>query len=99
MKVVSSDGEKQFKAFLQPLRYKNKMYLSSVSTELSYNNTRKFLLVCPADIDIENADGYNSIIKADENEFCVDHCELVYSGDEAVYCWSIVHQINLKRRG
>lgn len=93
MKLKNEDGETEFKAFLQPLRYKNKMYLSTVSTELAYNSTRKFLLIAPKEIEIERADGYDSILIFGDREFCCDHSELVYSADEAVYCWSIVHRV------
>lgn len=92
--LCSADAETPFKAFLQPLRYKNKLYLSTVSTELSYNNTRKFLLICSADIDINSADGYEAIIRTDDGiEYCNDHSEIVYDGDNPLYCWSIVHRV------
>lgn len=89
---LSKNGKEiAFKGFLQPLRYKNKMYLSNVSTELSYNNTRKFLLISPVEIDIQNADGYESLIRTDMLNLCIDHSELVYFKNEPLYCWSIVH--------
>lgn len=97
MSIIDEEsGEKiEFKGFLQPLRYKNKMYLNKVTTELSYTNTRKFLLLSPADISVETADGYESIIKVGDDEFCIDHSEKVYAKDTPVYSWSIVHQVNL----
>lgn len=83
-----------FNAFLQPLRYKNKMYLSNVSTELSYNSTRKFLLISPVGVGVDIADGYAGIIKAKGLSLRIDHSELVYFKNEPVYCWSIVHVID-----
>ena len=53
--TIKKDGEEiaSFNAFLQPLRYKNKLYLSGVPTELGYDGLKKYLLICPPDIDLE----------------------------------------------
>ena len=97
MSLVSvADGEREaFRGFLQPLRYKNKMYLNRIATELSYTNTRKFLLIAPAETAVETADGYISVIEAGGDRYCIDHSEKVYAKGEAVYSWSIVHQVNV----
>lgn len=97
MKLVyyADNREITFEGFLQPLRYKNKMYLNKVATELSYTNTRKFLLICPADVEVETADGYVSVIEVGTDRFCIDHSEKVYAKNEPLYSWSIVHQVNL----
>lgn len=92
---VTDGSEEVFRAFLQPLRYKNKMYLNRIATELSYTNTRKFLLICAADVAVETADGYVSVIEAGGDRFCIDHSEKVFAKGEAVYSWSIVHQVNV----
>lgn len=95
LKAVEGESAVSFKGLLQPLRYKNKMYLNQVSTEISYTNTRKFLLICPAAVNISEADGYNKILIVGEDKYCVDHSEKIYGKNEAVYSWSIVHQVNL----
>ena len=92
---VSDGKEEAFKGFLQPLRYKNKMYLNRIATELSYTNTRKFLLISPADTAVETADGYVSVIEASGDRYCIDHSEKVYAKGVPVYSWSIVHQVNV----
>lgn len=92
---VTDGNEELFKGFLQPLRYKNKMYLNRIATELSYTNTRKFLLICAADVAVETADGYVSIIEAGEDRYCIDHSEKVFAKGVPVYSWSIVHQVNV----
>lgn len=92
---VADEAEEGFKGFLQPLRYKNKMYLNRIATELSYTNTRKFLLICASDIAVETADGYVSVIEADGDRYCIDHSEKVYAKGVPVYSWSIVHQVNV----
>lgn len=90
MKLVKGEEETPFKGFLQPLRYKNKMYLSSVSTDLCYDSTGKYLLICPAEFDVGDADGYEAAISDGEKRFSADRCEMIYFGESAAYCWAIV---------
>ena len=86
-----------FRAFLQPLRFKNKMYLSDNLTEIGYDTLRKFVLLCPADVDITAVDGLNVRLLAGADSFCVDHCEKVFFGETPLYHWAVVHQNNTWR--
>ena len=83
---------KEFYGFLQPLRYKNKLYLSGVPTELGYDGLNKYLLICPTDIDLSNIDGINYRLCFGDNAYGVDHFETVYSQNKPVYIWAIVHK-------
>ena len=94
MTIESPTATTQHKAFLQPLRYKNKMYLSGTLTEIGYDTLRKFVLICPADADITAVDGVTTLLKFGDDDFCVDHCEKVFFGDKPLYYWAIVHQNN-----
>ena len=90
--VSSSDSSYDFYAFLQPLRYKNKLYLSGVPTELGYDGLNKYLLICPPDIDIGSIDGINYRLCFSDKAFGVDHCETVYSMGKPLYLWAIIHK-------
>ena len=92
MKIEGKETEIFFKAFLEPLRYKNKMYLSSVSTELGYDVLTKFLLLCPVGVPLESVDGLDVLLKAGNDDFSIDHCETVFFKNEPQYYWSIVHK-------
>ena len=51
----SQDGEAfspPYRAFIQPLRYKNKMYLDGKHSEIGYIDTSYYLYLGPADIDV-----------------------------------------------
>lgn len=87
-------GSYDFKAFLQPLRYKNKMYLSGTLTEIGYDTLRKFVLICPVSVNIPAVDGTRATLEFDGDSFCVDHCEKVFAGETPLYYWAIVHQNN-----
>ena len=91
--VPSSPGQsRDFFAFLQPLRYKNKLYLSGVPTELGYDGLNKYLLICPPDIEIGNIDGINYRLCFGDNAYGVDHYETVYRMNEPLYIWAIIHK-------
>ena len=87
---IKDEKQSSFKAFLQPLRYKNKMYLSSVSTDLCYDSSAKYLLISPIGSNAAEADGYNALISDGTNKYVVDRCEEVYLADEPVYTWAVV---------
>ena len=95
MSYVVTSSKKEgfdFPAFLQPLRYKNKLYLSGVPTELGYDGLNKYLLICSPQIDIESIDGINRRLCFRDKAFGVDHCETVYRMNEPLYIWAIVHK-------
>ena len=89
--TVCKSGEpvSSFKAFLQPLRYKNKIYLRGVATELGFDSLKKYLLIAPADIDLSEFDGSDKTLRLGENHLSIDHSEIVYFGKEPFYTWSI----------
>ncbi len=93
--TVTCSGENdsaEFCAFLQPLRYKNKIYLSGVPTELGYDGLNKYLLLAPPEVDIAYIEGREYIISSDGFTFATDHCEPVYLGKKHLYYWAIVHK-------
>ena len=94
MTYTDRQGSVLFKAFLQPLRYKNKMYLSGTLTEIGYDTLRKFVLICPVSVNIPAVDGVQTRLEFDGDSFCVDHCEKVFFGETPLYYWAIVHQNN-----
>lgn len=79
-----------FKAFLQPLRYKNKIYLRGVATELGYDSLKKYLLISPADTDLSEVDGTTCSLYFGNKHLSIDHSETVYFGKDPCYNWSIV---------
>ncbi len=92
--VVSLNGEDRvrFSAFLQPLRYKNKIYLSGVPTELGYDGLNKYLLIAPPEVDIEYIENSDWTLYFGGDSFATDHCESVYLGKKKLYHWAVVHK-------
>jgi hypothetical protein len=52
MRLTGEDNDRAFYAFLQPLRYKNKMYLFGVNTPIGYNCQGHHLYIGPPHIDL-----------------------------------------------
>lgn len=93
MNLVTKQKTISFNAFLQPLRYKNKIYIDGNVTELRYENTRRFLLLSPIEVDVSVADGRDCYISDSNHEYSVNHSELVYLGNKPAYRWSIIHYV------
>jgi len=82
--------ETEFYAFLQPLRYKNKLYLSHEPTELGFDTLQKYLMVTSPEVPLETVDGFIYRIYLEDSYLKVDHCEKVFFGKNPYYYWSIV---------
>lgn len=81
-----------FYAFLQPLRYKNKLYLNGVPTELGYDGLNKYMLLCDPKVDMGSIDGINYRLCFGNKSYGVDHHEIVYRLGKPLYMWAIVHR-------
>ena len=91
---ISKDGEKlaEMNAFISPLRYKNKMYLYGVNTEIGYNSQGHYLYIGPPDHDVSKL-GDEQWIESNTQKFTVDRSEKVYFKNEVVYIWAIIREI------
>jgi hypothetical protein len=89
-----SDGwsSATFGGFVQPLRYKNKMYLNGVNTVIGFNSQGHYLYIGPPEHDITllKTDQW---IEAADKKFTADRAEKVYFKNEVVYIWAIIREI------
>ena len=80
------------KAFIQPLRYKNKMYLNGVNTVIGFNSQGHYLYIGPPDPDLTLAqDG--EYISCMGEKYRIDRAEKVYKGEDVFYIWAIIRVI------
>ena len=91
---VARDGEKlaEMNAFISPLRYKNKMYLYGVNTEIGFNSQGHYLYIGPPEPDLTLAQNGEYVICMGER-YRVDRAEKVYRGDKVFYIWAIIRVI------
>ena len=81
-----------FDCVFEPLRYKNKIYLSGIPTELGYNSMRKYLIMAPPEVPFDELDGVENFLKFEGHKYRVDHSEKVYLKGKPLYYWAIVHR-------
>ncbi|MDR0531792.1 MAG: hypothetical protein LBG83_07005 [Oscillospiraceae bacterium] len=84
-----------FGAFLQPLRYKNKMYLGGVNTRIGFNREGYYLYLGPPEHDLTQL-GRDMWIQAATNpaeRYTVDRAEAVYFGEHPSHIWAIVRSM------
>lgn len=80
-----------FNGFIQPLRYKNKMYLYGVNTEIGYNSQGYYLYIGPPEHDLsENED---AIIIDGDIKYQIDRAEKIKLGNEVLYVWAVVRTV------
>lgn len=78
-----------YKAFIQPLRYKNKMYLKGEQTLLGLKDQGHYLYIGPAHMDIITSK--NDIVLLTEKKiFVIERAEWMYMGEEIIYIWAIL---------
>jgi hypothetical protein len=84
-------GEITVHAMLQPLRYKNKMYLGGAYLPTGFEDGGHYLYIgerrcrldrCPAGVQLA----------ADGQRYLVKRAEAVYLGEEALYVWAVVRR-------
>ncbi len=93
--LKSDDGRSSeiFHGFIQPLRYKNKMYLDGVYTVIGFDNQGKYLYIGPPKHDLTAFDTSSGYILCDEVKYTVDRAEKVYCGEYPLYIWAIIREI------
>lgn len=93
-KLVSANGEtvRETRAFISPLRYKNKMYLYGVNTEIGYNSQGHYLYIGPPNPDL-TAYAEGGYISCAGEKYRIDRAEKVYKGESVFYIWAIIRVI------
>lgn len=82
-----------FKAIVQALRYKNKLYLRGTYTELGRNQQDYYLYIGPGDVDISGVDAGAKTLTVGGVSYVVDRTEKHYIGSELIYHWAIIHPV------
>lgn len=77
---------------LNPLRYKNKMYLEGVPTDIGVDDSGYYLLLAPAEIMIDKL-GDEGYICDGEAKFHIDRWEKIYFGRNVLYIWAVLKEI------
>ena len=92
--LSGSDGWKSnhFKAFIQPLRYKNKLYQQGEHTPLGINKNDVYLYLGPSDHDLTKLNSTYRIHDNQKNIYMIDRAEKIMVKDTIVYIWAVIRK-------
>lgn len=83
----------RFKAFIQPLRYKNKMYLEGSHTPIGIHDPGYYLYIGPAAHDVTRLGEDARLSASSGAQYQIDRAEQVYVGGDALYIWAILRSV------
>lgn len=92
--LTAPDGWKScvYNAFIQPIRYKTKLYMMGDFTPLGANKNTVCLYLGPAAHDLTKLTYAHRIHDSDGNKYKIDRAEKIRVGNKAVYIWAIIRQ-------
>ena len=82
-------NNRQFSAFIQPLRYKNKMYLDGTYSEVGYIDQAYYLYIGPPDINILSLPE-DATVEFMGKKYNFTRSEKVAIGQQVLYYWSVL---------
>ncbi len=89
---LSPDGTtvgRPYRAFVQPLRYKNKMYLEGTRTRVGYTDQSYYLYVGPGSVDVTDLPA-GALLRMNGQAYYFSHAEAVRLSNETIYMWAIL---------
>ncbi len=87
--VKIGSAEKTIKAVIQPMRYKNKLYLDMKWGSLGLKDTECFLYLGPAEADFTGRER-QTFVKTNDRSYCVSRADRITIGGEIVYIWAVL---------
>lgn len=93
VRIASVDDSWQgelFHAFIQPLRYKNKMYLEDKRVPLGIGDMSYYLYLGPAEYDLTAVDEDEYMLRTDNESFFITRAEKLYFSDSVSYIWAVI---------
>lgn len=92
LRLEKGHYSESFKAHIQPIRYKTKLYLEGDFTEIGVNKNDVYLYLGPANHDLTCLSEDARVIDSDNALYKIDRCERVMLGDKCVYIWAVIRK-------
>ena len=93
--TLSADGKTYsapYRAFIQPLRYKNKMYLMGIRSKIGRIDQSHFLYIGPCEVGLTDVSA-DSRIKCGTDKYYIVKAETVWTGDKPFYNWAVIRTV------
>lgn len=81
-----------YHAIIQPLRYKNKMYLQGAYSDVGYVDPGFYLYLGPGEIALDEG-SRDAVLTVGKRSFVIDRAERVFYRDRSLYCWAILRSV------
>lgn len=89
-------NSERFKAFIQPLRYKTKLYLEGNYTEIGVNKNDVYLYLGPANHDLTRLSAESRVVDLDGNRYMIDKADKIMFQDKCLYIWAVIRKTTEK---
>lgn len=76
-------------AIIQPMRYKNKLYLEQERNELGFKDSECFLYLGPKEADFAGVERY-TWIKTNDRSYNVSRADRIAIGGKTQYIWAVL---------
>lgn len=80
------------RCILTPLRYKNKMYLEGIPTDIGIDDSGYYLLIAPSSAFVEKT-GDKGYLCDNEKKYHIDRYEKVFFGENVLYFWAVLKEM------
>ena len=91
--VATEQYSQPHNAIIQPLRYKNKMYLADLHLPAGIGNMGYYLYLGSASVDITALQSEEVYIEAGGEKYFITKAEKVYFGENPIYIWAILKTV------
>lgn len=88
IKITENSVKKHSKAIIQPLMYKNKMYLGGTAVPAGYFDGGHYMMIAPASLGI--TDYRHTVIESMGAMYRVKRAEKVKADNELLYIWAVL---------
>ena len=82
----------RYRAVVEPLRYKNKMYLYGSYNELGHYPESFFLYIGPSYVSFDNLGDGAIVHTGDGKSYLIHHWEKVFIKEKPVYIWAVIKE-------
>lgn len=87
--VTVGENSWQINAIIQPMRYKNKLYIEQERTELGFRDTECFLYLGPAEPDFAGLES-DTVITAGGKNYNVSRADRISLKGVTQYIWAVL---------
>ena len=85
--ITAGDSCQNARAIVEPLRYRNRIYIGGEMHPLGQASREKYLFIGTPDISLQQN---RSVIESVGGKYIVKRCETYFVRDRAVYVWAIL---------